>query len=135
MGKISFGESIEVNQELSPVSNSSIVYVDKYIEVPIEVIKEVPVEIIREVEVIREVPVEIIKEVEVIKEIEIPIIKVHEILTEDTAKIRELKSSVKNLDLEIENIRLYNIKLKAELKKENLHKWLAIIMIGVALCL
>ena len=37
----------------------------------VEVIKEVPIEVIKEVEVIQEVPVEVVKEVEVLKEIEV----------------------------------------------------------------
>ena len=53
-------------------------YIEK--EIPIEVIKyiekesikEVPVEIIKEIEVIKEVPIEIIKEIEIVKEVEKP---------------------------------------------------------------
>ena len=37
----------------------------------VEVIKEVPIEVVKEVEVIKEVPVEVVKEVEVFKEIEV----------------------------------------------------------------
>ena len=38
----------------------------------VEVIKEVPVEVVKEVEVIKEVPVEVVREVEVVKEVPVP---------------------------------------------------------------
>ena len=41
----------------------------------IEVVKEIPVEVIREVEVIQEVPVEIVREVEVIKGIDFELLQ------------------------------------------------------------
>lgn len=136
MGKIRFGESeesnIEVVQEVqanSPIIEKEVITVEKIVEVPVEVIKEI--EVIKEVEVVKEI--EVIREIE--KIVEIPIIKVQERLIEDTSKIEELTITIKDLDLNVENIRLYNIKLKAELKKQVMYKWIAIVMIGVALCL
>lgn len=137
MGKIKFGNS----ETAEILESKSIIEIEKLIDVPVEVIVEkiveVPVEIIkevvREVEVIKEVPVEVVREVE--KIIEIPIIKVQERLIEDTSRIEELITTIKDLDLINENNRLYSIKLKAELRKQTIYKWLAIAMIGVALCL
>ena len=72
------------------------IVVEKIVEVPVEVIKEVekiveiikevPVEVIREVEVIKEVPVEVIREVEVIKEVFVEVIKEVEVTTTTTTE-------------------------------------------------
>ena len=64
------------------------VIIEKIVEKPIEIIKEVPYEVIREVEVIREIPYEIVEEVEVIKEIPYEVIK--EIIV-DREVIKEIK--------------------------------------------
>ncbi|MBN4084561.1 MAG3090 family protein [Mycoplasma sp. CSL10166] len=57
------------------------VEVKKEVEVR-EVIKEVPVEVVKEVEVIKEVPVEVVKEVEVIKEVPVEVVKEVEVIKE-----------------------------------------------------
>lgn len=137
MGKITFGnsETIEILESKPSTEVEKLievpveVIVEKIVEVPVEVIKEV----VREVEVIKEVPIEVVREIERI--VEIPIIKVQERLVEDTSKIEELTITIKDLDLIIKNNRLYSIKLKDELKKQTMYKWIAIVMIGVALCL
>ena len=55
--------------------NKTVLFVDKIIEVPVEIIKEVQVEVIKEV--IKEVPVEFFTEVvkEIIKEVPVEVIK------------------------------------------------------------
>lgn len=74
----------------------------EYVEVFVEVEKEVPVEIVKEVEVIKEVevpvPVEVVKEVEIVKEIE----TVHEAeavqeIEQETQEAKEVKT-VQNED-------------------------------------
>lgn len=71
-----------------------------------EVIKEVPVEVIKEVEIIKEVPVEVIKEVikeipvEVVKEVIIEKIKAVEVKVVDSELTQKLEEAVEaNLQL------------------------------------
>ena len=58
---------------LSVVLASGACTTPEYVEV--EVVREVPVEVIKEVEVVREVPVEVIKEVEVVREVPVEVIR------------------------------------------------------------
>ena len=69
--KIGFGISVTAITLLGFACAPTI----EYVEVPVEVIKEIPVETIVEVETIREVPVEIevVREVEVIKEVPVEV--------------------------------------------------------------
>jgi cell division septum initiation protein DivIVA len=64
------------------------------IELPVGVerVVEVPVEVIREVEVIKEVPVEVIREVEVIKEVSVDVVR--EVLVEDTTQVNRLEEEL-----------------------------------------
>jgi hypothetical protein len=63
-------KEVEVVREvIKEVPVEVIKEVVREVRVPFEVIKEVPVEVIKEVEVIREVPVEVVREVEVVKEV------------------------------------------------------------------
>lgn len=89
-----------------------------------EVIKEVPVEVVREVEVIKEVPIEVIKEiikevpVEVIKEVIVEKIKAVEVKVVDlalTSKLQdavtvadELKEKNKELSKQIQELQISN---------------------------
>jgi hypothetical protein len=74
------------------------------VEVIKEVIKEVPVEVIKEVikevpvDVIREVPVEVIKEVEVIREVPVEVIKEVEIIKEVPREL--IKETIREVPIE-----------------------------------
>jgi Skp family chaperone for outer membrane proteins len=67
----------EIIEKIVEVPVEVIKEVERIVEVPVEVIKEVEriveVPVDRVVEIVREVPVEVIKEVEIIKEVEVPI--------------------------------------------------------------
>jgi len=80
----------QVAPQVEPIVIEKIVEVPveviKEVEKIVEVIKEVPVEVIREVEVIKEVPVEVIREVEVIKEVFVEVIKEVEVTTTTTTE-------------------------------------------------
>ena len=79
-------------------------------EVPVETIKEVevikevkvPVEVVKEVEIVKEVPVEVVKEVEVIKEVEVVKEVVKEVSSNDKI-IEELQSRIRELEVKIED--------------------------------
>ena len=81
---------------LEEAKNQEPVVVERIVEVPTDKIIEVE----RIVEI--EKPIEVIKEVEVIKEIEKPIEVIREVKVEDTAKLEELESEIKNLLRELE---------------------------------
>ena len=81
---------------LEEAKNQEPVVVERIVEVPTDKIVEVE----RIVEI--EKPIEVIKEVEVIKEIEKPVEVIREVKVEDTAKLEELESEIKNLLKELE---------------------------------
>jgi parvulin-like peptidyl-prolyl isomerase len=106
--------------------------VEKIVQVlvPHEVIKEVPVEIIKTVELIKEVPYEVIKEipvevekiVEIIKEVPVEIIKEIEVPVEviKTVEVTKIVHDIENVLKEKKNveelknkIKLYQIALAA----------------------
>lgn len=74
--------------------------VERVVEVPIEIEKivEKPIEIIKEIEIIREIE----KPVEVTVEVPVEVIREVEVKVEDTAKLEELESEIKNLLKELE---------------------------------
>jgi len=104
----------------TPISASKQKIIEKEIikEVPIEVIKEVIVEKIVEKEIIKEVPVE--KIIEVIKEVPVQVKGETQIITKEV--IKEVKvevpviKEINNLE-EIKKLKEENEKLKSELKK------------------
>jgi len=100
------------------------VIVEKRVEIPVEVIKEVE----KIVEVIKEVPIEIIKEVEkvveVIKEVPVEIIVVKTVTIYDNSNENELLVRVQDLDntlseknSELQKIFHYNQELEEKCKK------------------
>ena len=106
----------------TPVGSSKQKIVEKEVikEVPVEIIKEVIVEKIVEKEVIKEVPVE--KIVEIIKEVPIEVKGDTQVITKEI--IKEVKVEVPVVKevtdtKEIEKLQKENQKLKAELEKIN----------------
>jgi len=104
----------------TPISASKQKIIEKEIikEVPIEVIKEVIVEKIVEKEIIKEVPVE--KIIEVIKEVPVQVKGETQIITKEV--IKEVKVEVPvvkeiNNTSEIDKLKEENKKLKSELEK------------------
>lgn len=81
----------------------------EYVEVFVEVEKEVPVEIVKEVEVIKEVevpvPVEVVKEVEIVKEIE----AVHEAEAEAVQEIEQETQETKEVKTVQNEDTIYNM--------------------------
>jgi len=71
-------------------------------EVPVEVIKEVPVviekEVIKEVKIVKEVPVEVIKEVTLVREVEVVKEKVVTKKVVDTKEVKRWESKYKDLE-------------------------------------
>ena len=87
MGKLNIGPSnsnTSIKQE-QPVTITNTIIEERIVEMPVEIIKEVEVEKIvyvdRPVEIIKEIPIEVIKEVptEIIKTVEVPVEVVKEI--------------------------------------------------------
>ena len=70
------------------------------VEKPVEVIRKVPVEVVREVEVIRKVPVEVIKEIEVIRRVSEPTP-----CPKQANEIKALKAKVSHLQAKIDAIK------------------------------
>jgi hypothetical protein len=66
-------------------------------EVPVEVIKEVPVEVVKEV--VKEVPVEVIKEV--VKEVPVEVVKEVEVIKEVPKEVEVVKEVVKEVPVEV----------------------------------
>lgn len=99
MGTLSIGQKVQ-SMVAEPVIVEVEKIVEKVVEIPVEVIVEKTVEI--PVEKIVEVPVEVVKEVEVIREVikEVPkIVYVDKIVTvEDSSKIKELCSKIRDLE-------------------------------------
>lgn len=73
-------------------------------EVPVEVVKEVPVEIVKEVEVVKEIPV--VKEIEVVKEVPVEIVEE----VEDKKEIKDEQTIYNMFDIDDEE---YVLPLKA----------------------
>jgi hypothetical protein len=75
-------------------------------EVIVEKRVEIPVEVIKEVEKIVEVPVEVIKEVfiekEVVKEVLVEIEKIVEIPIKNDEQVKKLEQQIQNLKIELE---------------------------------
>jgi hypothetical protein len=112
---------VEIADKISPKeTDQKIVEKEVIKEVPVEIIKEVIIEKIVEKEVIKEVPVE--KIVEIIKEVPIEIKGDTQIITKEI--IKEIKVEVPVVKevtdtKEIEKLQKENEKLKAELEKIN----------------
>jgi hypothetical protein len=81
--------------------------VEKIVEVPVEVIKEVevPVEVIKEVEKIVEVPVEVIKEVEVPVEVIKEVEKIVEVIKEVEVPVEVIKEVEKIVEVPVEVVK------------------------------
>ncbi|MEP7196194.1 MAG: hypothetical protein ABI851_06710, partial [Saprospiraceae bacterium] len=92
-------EIANLKNELSQKPKEIIKEVEKIVEVPIEVIREV--EVIKEVEKIIEVPVEIIREVEVIREVE----KIVEVPVEVIREVEVIKELEKIVEIPVDVIR------------------------------
>ena len=108
------------------------IYLEKEVEIikevikPVEIIKEVivevPVEVIKIVEVIVEVPVEVIKIVEIIKEVivEVPVevIKIVEVVVEVPVEVIKIVEIIKEVPVEIIKIKTQDVNVSQQVLQE-----------------
>jgi len=79
---------------------------------------EIPVEVIKEVEVVKEIPIEIIKEVEVIKEVPVEVVIEKEVYITDDEQVNELGGKIAKLEEEKNELLLKIQQLDSNKPKE-----------------
>jgi hypothetical protein len=87
-------------------------------EVIVEKRVEIPVEVIKEVEVVKEIPIEIIKEVEVIKEVPVEVVIEKEVYITDDEQVNELGGKIAKLEEEKNELLLKIQQLDSNKPKE-----------------
>jgi hypothetical protein len=129
LSKKCFSEGFRIEKYGLLNSNSKVVEKEIIVEKPIEIIREVPVEVIKEIivekpiEVIKEIPVEIVKEViiekpvEVIKEVQLPPVEVEVIKYVDREIIKEviIEKPVANFDNICDNTYIEELETKIKI--------------------
>jgi hypothetical protein len=129
LSKKCFSEGFRIEKYGLLNSNSKVVEKEIIVEKPIEIIREVPVEVIKEIivekpiEVIKEIPVEIVKEViiekpvEVIKEVQQPPVEVEVIKYVDREIIKEviIEKPVTNFDNICDNTYIEELETKIKI--------------------